>query len=810
MQFSRQAAASACHHPAVRLREARRGGALLPPRPLRLATVVVMVAFVGLVWVGSSWGALTNTAQLDNGLCGRNLQLGSDKTASSSATPSFLLAGDGGLSSYQAFVDGAPVGVFYSDGYANVCVYTSVPLANGPHLLTANELLPHPTYTITPFSFSVDTLPPAQPSTPVISGYSDSGLLGDHITMYRNVNFSGFADPNVSIQLYNGISLLGGAKADSTGRWSATTSTLADGSYLFTAAAFDTAGNKSMLSLSCPLTIDTTPPTGALSSPLEGASVAGSVPLAASAADQVGVWKVDFKVDGITKATVSSPPYSSSWNSTQVSNGSHSLTAQISDYAGNSISSSVGVNVQNSAATTPSAPTLNSATAGNASVTLNWSAPSTDGGSPLTGYRVYRANSSGSETLLATLAPTTSYTDSNLSNGSTYYYKVSALNSLGESASSSERSATPATVPGAPSLDSATAGNASVTLSWTAPSSNGGNPLSGYRLYRATSSGNETLLTTLGLATGYTDTAVTNGTTYYYKLTALNSLGESPTSSERSATPTAGATVPDAPTLNAATAGNASVALSWSAPTSNGGSALTGYRLYRSTSSGTETLLTTLGLAPAYTDTTVSNGTTYYYKLTALNNLGESPTSSERSATPASGATVPAAPTLNAATAGNATITLSWTAPTSNGGSALTGYRLYRSTSSGTETLLTTLGPATSYTDSAAVNGTTYYYVVTAVNGVGEGLPSNERSAMPVTTPAAPSLIAAIPENSVTLTWYAPAADGGSPITGYRIYRSTSSGNETLLTTVDLVTTYTDETTSYGTTYYYKVSALSL
>src|SRR6266511_169813 len=132
MQFSRQAAASACHHPAVRLREARRGGALLPPRPLRPATVVVMVAFVGLVFVGSSWGALTNTAQLDNGLCGRNLQLGSDKTASSSATPSFLLAGDGGLSSYQAFVDGAPVGVFYSDGYANVCVYTSVPLANGP------------------------------------------------------------------------------------------------------------------------------------------------------------------------------------------------------------------------------------------------------------------------------------------------------------------------------------------------------------------------------------------------------------------------------------------------------------------------------------------------------------------------------------------------------------------------------------------------------------------------------------------------------------------------------------------------------
>ena len=58
-----------------------------------------------MVLAGSAVAALTNTAQLDNGTCGRNLQLGSDKTASKSATPSFLMAGDGGLSSYLAFVD---------------------------------------------------------------------------------------------------------------------------------------------------------------------------------------------------------------------------------------------------------------------------------------------------------------------------------------------------------------------------------------------------------------------------------------------------------------------------------------------------------------------------------------------------------------------------------------------------------------------------------------------------------------------------------------------------------------------------------
>src|SRR6187397_1999219 len=120
---------------------------MLRPLPLRFVASILL-ALLGVVVVAGSGVAgsdvaVTNTAQLDNGICGRNLQLGSDKTASSSATPSFLIAGDGGLSSYLAFVDGVPVGMFYSDGFANVCVYTTERLSDGPHVLTANELLPH-------------------------------------------------------------------------------------------------------------------------------------------------------------------------------------------------------------------------------------------------------------------------------------------------------------------------------------------------------------------------------------------------------------------------------------------------------------------------------------------------------------------------------------------------------------------------------------------------------------------------------------------------------------------------------------------
>ena len=127
--------------------------------------------FVACTAASSSAALLrtTNVAQLDDGTCGRNLQLGSDKTASSSATPQFLLWGDGGLSQYAMFIDGAPIGTFNSDGFANVCVFTSVPLADGPHLLTGNELRPNSTFTVVPFNFSVDTVPPVTYALPALS-----------------------------------------------------------------------------------------------------------------------------------------------------------------------------------------------------------------------------------------------------------------------------------------------------------------------------------------------------------------------------------------------------------------------------------------------------------------------------------------------------------------------------------------------------------------------------------------------------------------------------------------------------------------
>ncbi len=92
------------------------------------------------------------------------------------------------------------------------------------------------------------------------------------------------------------------------------------------------------------------------------------------------------------------------------------------------------------------------------------------------------------------------------------------------------------TVPGSPAqLTAATAASRGIALTWRAPASSGGSPVTGYRVYRGTSSGAETLLTSLGTVLSYADTSARSGATYYYELVAVNAAGQSPVSNEASA-----------------------------------------------------------------------------------------------------------------------------------------------------------------------------------------------------------------------------------------------------------------------------------
>lgn len=182
------------------------------------------------------------------------------------------------------------------------------------------------------------------------------------------------------------------------------------------------------------------------------------------------------------------------------------------------------------------------------------------------------------------------------------------------------------------------------------------------------------------------------------------------------------ATIPAAPTGLGASAGNGAVSLSWT-----GSSGATSYNVKRSTVSGGP--YTTVG-SPAgtsFNDSGLTNGTTYFYVVTAVNSAGESGNSNQASATP--NLSVPAPPTALSATGGNAQVALTW-----SGSAGATSYNVKRATVSGGP--YTTVGSpsGTSFTNTGLTNGTTYYYVVGAVNGAGESANSSQVSATPLGT----------------------------------------------------------------------------
>ena len=205
-------------------------------------------------------------------------------------------------------------------------------------------------------------------------------------------------------------------------------------------------------------------------------------------------------------------------------------------------------------------------------------------------------------------------------------------------------------LPAAPAGVTATRGDARVTLTWNAVSG-----AASYRVKRATVSGGPYTTIASGISTtSYLDASgLTNGVTYYYIVTAVNAAGEGPASSQVSATPLA--VKPPAPATLKATPGNARVALTW--PASAGADS---YNVKRSLVSGGPFVTIANVTATSYLDLNVTNGTAYYYRVTALNEAGESALSKKVGAIPAP---VPLAPTGLSATAGASpgVVNLSWT-----------------------------------------------------------------------------------------------------------------------------------------------------
>jgi fibronectin type 3 domain-containing protein len=267
----------------------------------------------------------------------------------------------------------------------------------------------------------------------------------------------------------------------------------------------------------------------------------------------------------------------------------------------------------------PSAPSVLAATPGNNQITLSWNAVS-----GATSYNVKRASVSGGPyTAVAWNTTGTSYVDTGLTQGTTYYYVFTAINGVAESGPSAEISAAPLLPPTAPTGLTAAAGNAQVTLSWTPVSG-----ATGYIVQRAPTSNGAYATIASPTTTSYTDTGLTNGTSYYYVVSAVNAGGMSANySTEVSATPM---TPPATPMGLTVTTGDTQATLSW---TASPGAA--SYTIERSgTSSGPYTSVASGVKTTSYTDNGLTNGATYYYVVLAENVGGSSAINSQVSAIP--------------------------------------------------------------------------------------------------------------------------------------------------------------------------------
>jgi outer membrane protein assembly factor BamB len=450
--------------------------------------------------------------------------------------------------------------------------------------------------------------------------------------------------------------------------------------------------------------------------------------------------------------------------------------------------------------TTPSTPPRNlTAARGNAQVALAWKAPADDGGAQITNYAIYKGPASGCETFLAKTGTATGYTDMNLNNGQEYYYEVGAINAAGESLRSKEVNATPATIPLAPQNLTAAPDNTTITLDWDAPQDDGGSPITNYSIYR-----NGTSIDKVMNVLNYTDTGLINGVNYSYSVAAMNSEGLGPKSKTVYAIP---GIIPTAPGNFSAAPGKDRVLLKWTAPQNDQWSKVLYYNLYRGSISGNETLLVkNYAAGLSYIDLNVTVGDTYYYQVGAVNAVVEGPRSSEQQAIPFSN---PAAPVLSARS-GFMRGELSWSVPDPRA-SPIEKYLIFRGPIPGGETLYINGSVLlTSWNDTNVTAGTTYYYMVSAINVAGEGMRSNEQAVTPYGKPEGPVLNAKSNNSKVDLSWTVPRSNG-APILSYNIYRGTAQGTETVFSqNYTGGTAWADTKVMAGTTYYYKVSAVNL
>ena len=348
-----------------------------------------------------------------------------------------------------------------------------------------------------------------------------------------------------------------------------------------------------------------------------------------------------------------------------------------------------------------------------------------------TSYLVQASSNGGTtwSSSINTYSTSTTYTYTSLTNGTSYVFRVAPYNSNTAATgawSTTSSAVTPAIVaPGQPTSLVATSGNGRATLSWVAPALSGDSAISGYRIEYSSNGGSSWTTATSNTYTTSTLATVTslaNGTSYLFRVAAINSWSTGPYSSTSSATPAIVA--PGQPTSLVATSGNDQVTLSWAAPALSGDSAISGYRIEYSSNGGSSWSVAstnTYSTSTTRTVTWLTNGTVYVFRVAAINSSSTGSYSATATAVP-NDPNKPLAPLTLVASPGDGQTVLSWSAVSAR---YLSGYRIEYSINSGSSWWTVnsnTYSSSTTRTITGLVNGTSYMFRVAAVDsyyGVG-------------------------------------------------------------------------------------------
>ena len=448
---------------------------------------------------------------------------------------------------------------------------------------------------------------------------------------------------------------------------------------------------------------------------------------------------------------------------------------------------------------------------------VSWTAPEESGTSDVTGYVVqWKSGDDDYSEDNQSSVDDASASVGDLTQGDTYTFRVAAVSDDGQGDWSDEASGNPAVAPGLVGELTSKAGNSTLTLSWTAPEDDGGSEITGYVVsWRTGRQASADTADVAGDATGYTIMGLRNTANYSVWVAAVNAAG----TGESASVPAGTDNVSVSPTPTEATAPQnvtvsqnpqavgTGLAVSWTAPADDGGTVLL--------ATGAYTVQHRCGDTGEWSDPgaavdVVANKQVQNALITGLetgdacevrvransyndanddkNQDGDEPTLNgdwaEGSGTPV---TLPNAPTFAATdvTTAHQSLQITWTAPTEDGGSDITGYKVMWT--AGIPAEATVPAEPQMYTITGLDNQYEYSITIKTITAVGESTAASDaQTGNPDPVPAAPTNVKAVPPpvvageeedhsgTTLVVTWNAPSSNGTSAVTGYNVQRRTS------------------------------------